>query len=77
MDSFNTRLEQRLDELDRSFSWLAGKVGVHRGTVARWARGEMAVAEPHRKAVAGELKLGVGVLFDKDGNVKPAQVATH
>lgn len=71
MDSLSTRLAKRLDELDRSYSWLAKQVDVHRGTVARWAAGSMAVASEHRAPVARALGAKVGDLFDADGNAKP------
>lgn len=79
MDTLDTttQLAARLDELDRSYSWLAKQVGVHRGTVARWAAGSMAVAVEHRAPVAAALKSGVRSLFDAKGNPRPASHATR
>lgn len=57
-DEFARLLNEYLDTLDRTPTWLAGRLGVHPSTVNRWCNGEYLPGDPNHVTRAADI-LGI------------------
>lgn len=62
-EKFGEILNKYLNQKDRSAAWLGNELGIHRGTVTRWLKGE---TRPNSPELAGRIAVRLGIVDSEE-----------